>query len=107
MVDSFSEPIEFSKVLVPLIIHNFANPTINQSFLSITVIFTCEEDNEFLNSLAAESPPKPPPKMTTTWGIFVNLAFLCSRSYQNLINIRREDGDSTAYNIAFAMSSGL
>jgi len=55
---SFNEPIEFSKVRVPVIIHNFANPTINQSFLSITVIFTCEADREFLNSLAAEKPPK-------------------------------------------------
>ena len=63
--NSFNEPIEFSKVLVPLIIHNFANPTINQSFLSITVIFTCEDDKVFLNSFALESPPKPPPKITT------------------------------------------
>jgi hypothetical protein len=36
--------------------------------------------------LAAERPPKPPPKITTC-GMFVNLAFLCCRSYQNFINI--------------------
>jgi len=29
------------------------------------VIFTLEESNEFLISLAAERPPNPPPKITT------------------------------------------
>ena len=78
--NSFNDPVEFSKVRVPFMIHNFANPTINQSFLSITVIFTCDDDNVFLNSFAAESPPKPPPKITTC-GIFVNLKCLSCRSY--------------------------
>ena len=84
--NSFNDPVEFSKVRVPFMIHNFANHTINQSFLSITVIFTCDDGNVFLNSFAAESPPKPPPKITT-YGIFVNLKCLSYRSYQNLIYI--------------------
>ena len=46
-------------------IHNLAKPTMNQSFLSITVIFTSDDDNVFLNSFADDNPPKPPPKITT------------------------------------------
>ena len=84
--NSFNEPIEFSKVLVPFIIHNFAYPTINQSFLSIIVILTFDESNVFRISLAAASPPKPPPKITTC-GISDNLFFLSCRSYQNFIHI--------------------
>jgi hypothetical protein len=33
--------------------------------LSITVIFTCEDDKVFLNSFALDNPPNPPPKITT------------------------------------------
>jgi len=40
----------------------------NQSFLSIIVILTFDESNVFRISLAAASPPKPPPKITT-WNI--------------------------------------
>ena len=64
-ITAFSEPVEFSKVLFPLIIQSLAKPTMNQFFLSTTVIFTSDEESEFLISFAVDKPPNPPPKIKT------------------------------------------
>jgi len=42
-----------------------AKPTINQFFLSTMVIFTCDEERDFLISFAADNPPNPPPRIKT------------------------------------------
>jgi len=83
-------------------IHNFAYPTMNQSFLSIIVIFTFDEFNEFRISLAAARPPKPPPKITTC-GIFVNYFSWVVGLIKISLTLTC-DGESTAYKIAFAIS---
>ncbi len=83
-------------------IHNFAYPTMNQSFLSIIVILTLDEFNEFLISLAAARPPNPPPKITTC-GIFDNYFSWVVGLIKISLTLTCE-GESTAYKIAFAIS---
>ena len=64
LVIEFKGRFDVSNFLVPLIIHSFTRSIINQSFLSITVIFTFDRALAF-NSLAAARPPNPAPKIKT------------------------------------------